>query len=132
MGSEPYQYVVPFQEDVQAALDELRAEVFRSGNYHGAGRGAKTPEEALEAADEAGTRSILDIARVQKEPRFCCAAPLTLEELMRYFGTENPTVAMVERCDAFWENLERGKARYVVIREDGVPSKIVFAGYSFD
>jgi hypothetical protein len=32
----------------------------------------------------------------------------------------------------FWEDLERGMARYVVIRENGVPTKVVFAGYSFD
>jgi hypothetical protein len=132
MGGHPYQYVVDYQEDLQEALSQLRADVFRKGEYHGADRGAKTPKEALKAAGETGTRSILDILRVQKKPDYCCAAPLTPEELRRYFGAEAPTVAMVEQCDEFWEDLERGKARIVLIRENGVPTKIVFAGYSFD
>ncbi len=132
MGGHPYQYVVDYQEDVQAALDQLRADVFRRGEYYGADRGAKTPEGALKAAGETGTRSILDILHVQDEPDYCCAAPLTSEELTRYFGTDPPTVAMVEGCDEFWQDLERGKARYVVIREGIAPRKIFFAGYSFD
>jgi hypothetical protein len=76
--------------------------------------------------------SILDILRMRETPDYCCAAPLASEELHRYFGAESPTVAMVEQCDEFWEDLERGMARYVVIRENGVPTKVVFAGYSFD
>ena len=35
MGGWPYQYVVPFPDDVQAALDALRADVFAHGDYYG-------------------------------------------------------------------------------------------------
>ncbi len=132
MGGHPYQYVVEFRENVQAALDALRLEVFARGEYFGAERRPKTPEEALKKSGETGTRSILDISRVQPQPDYFCAAPLTAEEMLRYFGTETPTVAMVETCDQFWEDLERGKARYVTIYEGGVKAKIFFAGYSFD
>ena len=36
---------------------------------------------------------------------------------------------MIEECDALWEELERGKARYVIAYEEGVPTKLVFVGY---
>jgi len=78
------------------------------------------------------TGSILDIVRVCEEPEVFCAAPLTAEELQRCFGTERPTVEMVEDSDAFWDDMDRGKARYVIIYEGDVPKKIFFGGYSFD
>lgn len=132
MGAHPYQYAVDYQDDVQAALDQLRQEVFRSGQYHGASRGAKTPDEALEKAGEDGTRSILDIQRVTYQPGYRSATLLSREDLLRYFGTDNPTVVQVEECEVFWEEIERGMARCVVCYEAGVPRKIFFAGYSFD
>lgn len=132
MGAHPYQYVVDYREDAQAALDKLREEVFRSGQYQGANLGAKSPEEALEIAGEDGTRSILDIKRVTESPEYFCAAPVIGSELIRYFGTDKPTLAMVENCEAFWMDIERGMARYVVCHEAGLPRKILFAGYSFD
>ncbi|MCI0620134.1 MAG: hypothetical protein L0387_00390 [Acidobacteria bacterium] len=132
VGANPYQYVVDYQEDVQAALDNLRQDVFRSGQYYGADRGAKTPDEALERAGEAGTRSILDIRRITEKPDYFCAARVHGADLIRYFGTDKPTLAMVENCEAFWMDIERGMARCVVIYEAGVPRKLFFAGYSFD
>ena len=132
MGAEPYQYVVEYESDVEKVLQRLREEVFLRGEYNGADLGAKTPEEALELSGADGTRSILDIARINQEPDYCCAAPLTDEELQRYFGTEKPTVAMVESCEELWDDLERGMARYVVTYEDGGGKRIVFVGYSFD
>lgn len=132
MGAEPYQYVVDYQDDAQAALDQLRHEVFCSGQYRGADRGPKTPEEALEKAGESGTRSILDILRITEQPDYHCVAPVARTDLMRYFGTDKPTVAQVEECEAFWMEIERGMARYVVTYEEGAPRKLFFAGYSFD
>ena len=132
MGGHPYQYVVDYSEDIPSALDTLRRQVFERGEFHGSGRGAKTPEEALELAGETGTRSILDIMTIQDEPDLCCAAPLTPGEMTRFFGTVQPSVRMVEESDDFWDHLERGMARYVVIYENGKPTKLFFAGYSFD
>ena len=53
-------------------------------------------------------------------------------ELKRYFGTAAPTVGMVEECDQLWQDLERGKARYIVTYGGVAPRNIVFVGYSFD
>ena len=132
MGAHPYQYLVDYQADVQAALDKLREDVFRRGEFYGAGRGAKTPAEALEMCGETGTRSILDIMTVQEKPDFCCAAPLTPGELERYFGTCQPSAKAMESSDDFWNDLERGMARYLVVYENAKPIKLFFAGYSFD
>ena len=132
MGGEPYQYVVEYEDDVQSALEKLRRDVFRKGEFHGAERNPATPEDALQAAAEDGTRSILDIIKIVDKPDYCCAAPLSSDELIEYFGTERPTVEMVDTNEAFWEDLNRGMARYVAIYEEDKPSKLFFAGYSFD
>jgi hypothetical protein len=132
MGGVPYEYVVDYQFNVKAVLEQLRQDVFASGEYHGAERKPRTPEKALEAAGEDGTRSILDILRIAPEPDYCAAAPLTPDEYQRYFGTGKPTLDAIRGCDALWEELERGMARYVLAYEGNRPTKIVFVGYSFD
>jgi len=132
MGAEPYNYTVPYENDIQNALKKLRAKVFESGNFYGAELGPATPEEALEMAEEDGTGSILDITQVTDEPDFCCAAPFSSAELQRHFSTEKPTRADIEKSHEFWEDIERGHCRYLILYESGEPKQIHFAGYSFD
>jgi hypothetical protein len=132
MGGWPYQYVVAFQIDAQAALDALRADVFARGDYYGSQARPRSIKEAVDRSGESGTRSILDIERVSKSPALRRAAPLTPAEVARYFGEAKPTVRMVEECDDLWEDLERGQARYMVTYEGDVPVNLVFVGYSFD
>jgi hypothetical protein len=132
MGGELYEYTVPYEPNVQAALDKLRRKVFESKEFYGAEFNPATPEDALEMADADGTRSILDISRISEQPAFFCAAPLSTEELERYFGTSRPTRVSVRDADSFWEDIDRGMARYVILYEKNEPSEIYFAGYSFD
>jgi hypothetical protein len=132
MGAEPYQYLVDYEDDIGAVLKKLRERVFESGEFNGAQFNPSTPEEALEMAAEDGTRSILDIMAISETPQFCAAAPLTAEELHEFFGTDKPTVKMFEENMEFWESLERGMARYIIIYEGDVPTQIFFVGYSFD
>jgi hypothetical protein len=132
MGAEPYDYTVPYEPDIQAALDKLRRRVFESKEFNGAEFDPPTPEAALELTEADGTRSILDISRISDQPDFCCAAPLSPEELERYFGTQKPTEVMVREHGDFWEDLDRGMARYVIVFEGDEPKGIYFAGYSFD
>jgi hypothetical protein len=132
VGAEPYDYTVPYEPDVQAALDKLRRRVFESKEFNRAELDPPTPEAALELSGADGTRSILDILRVSDRPDYFCAAPLSPEELERYFGTRKPTEAMMRESDDFWEDLERGMARYVILYEGDEPTGIYFAGYSFD
>lgn len=132
MGAEPYQYTVPYEDNIQAVLDKLRADVFQKGAFRGADMNPATPEEALEMMDADGTGSILDIERVTATPDFCCAAPFSASELVEYFGVEKPTRSEVEASDMFWDDLERGHAKYVVSYENSQPAAVHFVGYSFD
>jgi hypothetical protein len=132
VGAEPYDYTVPYEPDIQAALDKLRRRVFESKEFNGAEFDPPTPEAAFELAEADGTRSILDINRISEEPEFCCACPLSPDQLEQYFGTQKPTELIVRNSDAFWDDLERGMARYVILYEGDKPKGIYFAGYSFD
>jgi hypothetical protein len=147
VGGHPYSYTVPYQDDVQKALDALRAQELAAGRYNpampfpfgfgdspGVAPGAQhaSIEEALDASMEDGTRSILDIARVESEPDFCVAAPFSEDELVDLFGTTQPTKADVERSNDLFADIDRGHCRYVVLYESGVPTELFFAGYSFD
>ncbi|MEO0853957.1 MAG: hypothetical protein AAFY15_10720 [Cyanobacteria bacterium J06648_11] len=83
MGAEPYGYFVPYQPDLDAALQSLRQREFAAGRYHpvvplpelpvtdeSAAPGAQHASiaEAVAAAGVDGTRSILDIKRLAPEP----------------------------------------------------------------
>jgi hypothetical protein len=132
MGAEPYDYTVPYEPDIQAALDKLRRKVFESKEFNGAELDPPTPEAAFELAEADGTSSILDISRISAAPDFCCASPLTPQELERYFGTQKPTREMVQGCYDIWEDIDRGTARYVILYDGDEPKELFFAGYSFD
>lgn len=132
MGAHPYMYVVPFHDDFGAALQALRNDVFERGAYFGGESRPRDIKQAVARSGETGTRSILDIERVSRTPALRCAAPLSSEELHRYFGGQQPTARMVEESDQLWEELERGMARFTVIQEAGAPKQLMFVGYSFD
>ena len=123
---------MPYQANLQAALDGLRQDVFARGAYYGSETRPHTIKEAVRRSGESGTRSILDIERVTHSPALSCAAPLTSEELARYFGGQTPTIKMVEECEELWNDLERGMARCVVIGGGSAPAELMFIGYSFD
>jgi hypothetical protein len=131
LGARPYQYVVDYDEDPQSALDRLRDDVFRKGSYRGASRPAASPDEVLARSDACGTRSILDIVRIAPRPAPCAAAPLSVEELVRFFGTTLPTLSAAEASDAFWEAIGCGQACYLAVLV-GQDKRLLFAGYSFD
>jgi hypothetical protein len=149
MGGHPYYYYVPYQNDLGAALDELREREFAAGRYNPVmpfivfeepafSKQRAEPEhesidEAMEAADADGTRSILDISDISDTDDYGVAWRVGPEEAERRFGSEQPTRAQVK--DGFGElleDIERGKCRYVVVYEDGEPREILFAGYSYD
>ena len=65
-------------------------------------------------------------------PDYGVVAPLPKEELMNLFGTDRPTRKMVESSGEVFDALERGQGVYVVVYDDGQPSEVFFAGYSFD
>jgi hypothetical protein len=148
-GAHPYYYFVPYQPDIDAALQGLRQREFRAGRYHpvmpfvfehlppgptsaAPGRQHGSIDEARWAADAEGTRSILDLDRVGQTPDVGVAARLPDERLRQLYGTDRPTRAMLEHNMDFLEDVACGQGVYVVLYEGERPSEIFFAGYSFD
>lgn len=147
MGGHAYWYTVPYNGDLEQALDGLREREFRAGRYNPAMRLIDFPivanspapeprhatiEDALAASGEEGTRSILDIHAIGDAPDFSTAGPLPPEVLRDLYGTERPTRAAVEADDSFAEDIERGTAAYVLLCEGDTPTAVHFAGCSCD
>ena len=147
MGGHPYYYVVKYQKDLQAALDELREREFKAGRYNPVIRNLEFPltpaspapgpkhesiEEAREASGEEGTRSILDVETIDETTDFFVAAPLSDETIASYYNTPHPTRAMIDDNMEFLEEVERGECVYLILYKNDQPDEILFAGYSFD
>jgi len=147
VGGESWFYFVPYQADINRALQALRVREFKAGRYNpatpflefpvdaaspGSGAQHSSIEDAIEDADADGTRSILDMERVAEEPDYGAVTPMAEEDLVNLFGTSKPTREMIEANDELFELLERGQGVYVVVYRDGAPAEIFFAGYSFD
>lgn len=142
MGAEPWIYFVPYQQDFQLALEQLRDQEFKAGRYFPANYenfaedfGGELPgsiDEAREMADADGTQSILDMERVADEADYSVVRRLTAEELQQYFGTAQPTKAIVEANSDFFDEIERGQGVCLPVFENGAKVAICFAGCSFD
>jgi hypothetical protein len=119
-------------------------------------------EAAINDGGPEGTGSILDIERVRTTPfkrksdpfadfdpaEFLFAAPVNEVAVEALFGTKTPTKQMVkstlfeneeldnedsrELLENFWEGIGRGQAVYLVTYEGGVPSEVLFVGFSLD
>ena len=147
MGGHPYWYFVPYQDDIQLALDALRQREFQVGRYNpatpfphfppdlnapSAGAQHHSIEDAFEDADADGTRSILDLMKISDNPGYGVAAALPPDVLKRYLETERPDRATVQDSEELFEDIERGQGVYVVVYDNDQPSEIFFAGYSYD
>jgi hypothetical protein len=144
MGGHAWSYFVPYQRDILAAMQALRRREFEAGRYNPAvsfpmDRGAPSPgaqhgsiEEALEASDADGTRSILDMERIGQTPDYGVVVPLPFERLEELYGTREPTRKMIEQNIQFLDDIERGEGVYVLVYKEGSPSEIFFARFSFD
>jgi hypothetical protein len=149
MGAHPYWYFVPYDADVQRALDALREREFAAGRYSpvvrfpefGAGAPRRFapahPDISAAMADAArsgeGTRSILDIERVSKDRELGAAAPLPPDVVIEIFDTSRPTRAVVDaRLEEVFDNLDRGECIYLPIYDGDIPAELLFAGYSYD
>lgn len=155
MGAEPWFYFTDYRSDISVALNELRQREFQSGRYYPAitspssaifsnfpGRGPKhkSIEEAVAAASANGTRSILDIKRIANEPDSGAVCCLPQQRLIDLFGTEKPSQEMIMKnliagfkngSDLF-EKIDRGQGIYLIVYQNESPSKVFFAGYSYD
>jgi hypothetical protein len=149
MGGEAYWYYVPYRDDLQGALDELREREFKAGRYNpvmssienfgqpsffeqNPGAEHDSIDDAIEDAAEDGTRSILDIEDIGPSPDYATASPVSATRLREVFGTDQPTRAMLDGDHALFNDIERGQCVYVIVHDGGRPTEIFFAGYSYD
>jgi hypothetical protein len=149
MGGHCYHYFVPYQENIESALQALRKQEFEAGRYNpaipfpfdewpsqaaavGSGAKHKSIDEAFEGAGMEGTRSILDLEYVDTEPESGVVVQLSLDRLVDLYGTTQPTHTMVKENMDFFEDLDRGRGIYIIVYKDDRPSEIFFAGISCD
>lgn len=147
MGGHPYWYFVPYEPDTAAALAKLRKREFEAGRYNPVisflefsepafsqqqpGPAHDSIDDAIEAAAEDGTRSILDIKKIAKTAAYCASCPLAATRLRELYSTDKPSRKLLERHEFFGE-IDRGKCVHVVAYKDDEPHEIMFAGYSYD
>lgn len=149
MGASGWDYVVVYQDDLAAALDGLRRQVFASGEFVSpAEYGWPVPASVEEIVSEpywefmgtCGTHSVIDVVEVDSEDGaeqgFGTIRPLTQAECEELFGTVSPDRA---DYDAAGEDMlsdyvtgGRGTGRSVVLWAEGKPAEIAFWGYSGD
>ena len=159
MGADPWGYLVDYDEDINAVLQNLRQQEFLAGRYFPAmedfplnssryenfppdadppSPGAQHPsiEAAIEDAAEDGTKSILDMHTVSNNRLCGTVSPLEQMELIHVFGTTKPSLYDFEEdaavCDRLTDFLDRGQGVYVIFYENDKPNKILFQGYSYD
>ena len=147
MGAYAYWYLIPYEENLNDALDKLRMREFKAGRYNPVIPFPKFPiteesespgplhtdiNQPLNETEYDGTRSILDLITVSEEDDFCTARIPSKKELIKYFGTDKPDIQAIESNPNFFEIIERGKGLCIVVYENETPKDIFFAGYSFD
>jgi hypothetical protein len=98
----------------------------------------KNIQQLLEQCGTEGTHSILDIEKVSSTPVSGAVAPLSNQQLIHIFGTEQPTHDMVEKWSTRIDSLnaeplyERWEGIYIIVYKDSVPDEIYFEGCSGD
>lgn len=146
MGAHPWFYFVPFENEIQQALERLKLREFHAGRYNPVipfptfpvdetqrpGTDHVSIEHAIKQSKESGTRSILDMKLISTKPDYFVVSPLDPNVLEDLYDTPEPTRTMIEEDMDFFENIERGHGIYIIIYKDDKPDEILFAGYSFD
>lgn len=151
MGASSWQHVIPYRDDLEAALGALRLQVFADGDFISpADLGLPAPETLSDLTCQEmyeefmgthGTHSILDItggvmasdSNFQHEGSI---RPLTDAESLHLFGSAKPSRADFDTAGeialAYSVTGGRWTGRAVVLWADGKPAEIAFWGYSGD
>jgi hypothetical protein len=144
MGASGWDYYVPYQDDLGAALKALRDRVFAEGDYWWAVPdefAADCPDRPTTWADlmaddevrESGTHSILDVFKVVEpgeEPGFGTVEPVSTAQALAHVGTEHPTREHAKALTGLAEH--RWIGRCAVLHENGEPTELYFFGFSGD
>ncbi|MFC4068284.1 hypothetical protein [Actinoplanes subglobosus] len=91
------------------------------------------PDSLLDSQPYSGTHSIIDMTGVAGSPEGGKVAPLPAADLDKWFGTDRPDAAAVERAlDDGLDGFERWHGAYVIAYEGDRPAWIYFFGWSGD
>jgi hypothetical protein len=157
VGASGWEYVVPYQKDLNDALAALRRQVFERGDYlkpsyylkYGPGFGVPDPasledlnqERYWEFMGTSGTHSIIDVVAINpadSDPEeFGTITPLSEAEYAELFGVARPGRAEytpLANSERLTEYITGGRwtGRAAVLWKDDMPDEIVFWGYSGD
>ena len=128
MGASAWHYTVPYQPDIQAALDTLRQDAFAAWKHAHPRKRYRSIDAVLTAVGADGTSSILDVHHISTTPlpatkqdisqyhfhdpqdmaRFMAALyerlgnvfPLSREDYLALFGTDRPTRHVLAHASA--------------------------------
>jgi hypothetical protein len=159
-GASSWSYFVPYQKNINKALQELRQQVFREGDYYKPAEFAKrmyadgtiskkeldawlkglqsepepkTIRELIDLRADEGTHAIIDIERVSDTLDYSVVMPLTAQEYQKLFSTAKPTHALVKKKESeLWGLRKRWVGVYVIVYKGGEPDEIFFGGFSGD
>lgn len=154
MGASAWEYVVPYQPDLGAALDALRRQVFATGDYVKPGSYSDVfhlpepssvddlteQEQYWEFMGISGTHTIIDVLHVVPADfigdEFATIRPLLEAECAELFGAPKPSRAdytPLAGSQRLYEYVTgRWTGRAAVLWDGGTPAEIVFWGYSGD
>ena len=145
MGAQPWYYFVPYNPDPTKALNALREREFKAGRYYpvlrtldfhaspfGPGAGHSSIEQAVRAAGETGTRSIMDMTAIDTNHRPGILVELSSIRLVQLYGSTIPTHEMVVSNMDFFSDLDRGQGVFFTVFAEDKPTELFFAGYSYD
>jgi hypothetical protein len=141
MGASGWAYYAPYQEDLAAALNQLRDKAFREGEYYWDPSDEHQPRPTTieelwsdERVQESGTHGILDMFRVlgpSEMPDYCTVRPVSADEALRAAGTDRLTREHVKAIDHLAD--QRWHGRCAVLHDPaGNPSELYFWGFSGD
>jgi hypothetical protein len=149
VGASGWLYVVPYQEDLSAALDALRRQVFAEGEFrHPDDEGLPVPGSVddllldiyAEFMGGTGTHSVIDVLHLVpagvRDQDYCTVRPLTADEARQLFGSPAPDRLDFDAVPAMTllDTVTAGRwtGRSVVLWADGKPDEIAFWGISGD
>ncbi|MFI6289622.1 hypothetical protein ACIBCM_33640 [Streptomyces sp. NPDC051018] len=146
MGASGWEYYVPYQEDLGAALDALRQRVFEEQDYYWDPWDEDNPEEARvqpstldllwedEQVQGEGTHLILDVHKVLRpgeDPDYGTVEPVQSAEAHRMVGTDRLTREHVQAIQPLASRSWFGRCAILHDANDH-PEEIYFWGFSGD
>ncbi|MBO0831363.1 MAG: hypothetical protein J2P29_05275 [Actinobacteria bacterium] len=155
MGASAWEYVVPHQPDLSAALEALRQQVFAAGEYvKPSGSGWDLPEPASvedlfaeqqywEFMGSCGTHTVIDIfngviaADDFGVEEFGTVRSLSADDCVELFGVAQPSRADYQPLAGsarLYDYVTGGRwtGRAAVLWASGAPAEILFWGFSGD